>query len=154
MNTFVFLTVLEVQIYRFNAMNSGLGHSLDQDSVMRPIYKGYSWANLKLGAKDIDGVEKLYGDDPMRFKKDGIFTSRPAFEGKTIICQCKQARDRRGHLWSELGCGSYLSRGNFFLFGQANVASRANWPLRASFSDENSRVLGRFSAQQTCRCRI
>ena len=59
----------------------GLGHSLDPDSVMRPIYKGYSWANLKLGAKDIDGVEKLYGEDPSKFKNDGIYNSRRAFEG-------------------------------------------------------------------------
>lgn len=62
----------------------GLGHSLDQDSVMRPIYKGYSWANLKLGAKDIDGVEKLYGEDPTTFKKDGIFRSRHALEDVDI----------------------------------------------------------------------
>ncbi|CAG5098623.1 Oidioi.mRNA.OKI2018_I69.XSR.g15832.t1.cds [Oikopleura dioica] len=62
----------------------GLGHSLDPDSVMRPIYKGYSWANLKLGAKDIDGVEKLYGEDPSKFKNDGIFNSRRAFEDVDI----------------------------------------------------------------------
>jgi len=94
LNTFVFLTVF-VQVYRFNGMDSGLGHSLDQDSVMRPIYKGYSWANLKLGAKDIDGVEKLYGEDPSTFKKDGIFRSRHALEGKIIIYQSKRASDRR-----------------------------------------------------------
>ena len=75
----------ESKLIDLTRWNSGLGHSLDQDSVMRPIYKGYSWANLKLGAKDIDGVEKLYGEDPTRFKKDGIFSSRHAFEGLTLI---------------------------------------------------------------------
>ena len=39
----------------------GLGHSLSSDSVMRPIYKGYSQSTLQLGEDDKEAISKLYG---------------------------------------------------------------------------------------------
>ena len=50
----------------------GLGHSLSGDSVMQPIYKGYSEPNLKLGKGDIKAISTLYGKKRIHLKKDDM----------------------------------------------------------------------------------
>lgn len=91
----------------------GLGHSLSSDSVMRPIYKGYTETNLRLGADDIKAISTLYGKTRYQHMSNDLDQKRPIFEDIDIC----------GNYWDAV----LLCRQETFFF-----SDRRMWRLSAA----------------------